>query len=212
MPLHPATETGPEKWKRLLVWVCGNHSSEWWSTLQAEEIDPQLASCFIGLILGSCVDLPQQKTSVCRCVLVKSIHPPRSTGWWRLSQQGFHACSSGQTSGQPAKAGEAKLPEQGSECNQVHWKPLRWFTITALPVDPKPSGPCRHRAGSFQALSGVHSLIKGGLHTWWCFTPNFLGNGTVLNVPNVKLSSPSFIRDFSSRQWLYLLSFSSYCW
>lgn len=159
MPLHPATETGPEKWKRLLVWVCGNHSSEWWSTLQAEEIDPQLASCFIGLILWSCVDLPQQKTSVCRCVLVKSIHPPRSTGWWRLSQQGFHACSSGQTSGQPAKAGEAKLPEQGSECNQVHWKPLRWFTITALPVDPKPSGPCRHRAGSFQALSGVRSLI-----------------------------------------------------
>lgn len=51
----------PEKWKRLLVWSCSNHSLVWWSTLQAEEIDPQLALCFIGLILWSSVDLPQQK-------------------------------------------------------------------------------------------------------------------------------------------------------
>lgn len=100
--------------------------------------------------------------------------------------------------------------QQGSGCNQVHWKSLWWFTVTVLPLGPKPSGSCRHHTGSFQVLSSVGSLTKGGLHTWWCFTPNFLlGNGTVLNVP---LSSPSCIKDFSSRPWLYLLSFSSCCW
>lgn len=57
------------------MWGCSNHSLAWWSTLQAEEIDPQLAPCFIVPILWRCVDLPQQR-KLCFQTCVSKINSP----------------------------------------------------------------------------------------------------------------------------------------
>lgn len=73
------------------MWGCSNHSLVWWSTLQAEEIDPQLAACFIVPILWRCVDLAQQKKLCFQMCVSKINSPAPEHGLVQLSTAGLHA-------------------------------------------------------------------------------------------------------------------------